>query len=413
MALLAGLCLGGSGLLAQEDAQEKDGPPEILSSDLTLKTQLDSDRLEVTFVVVDADKVKEVTIDGEAQKFEPDDTVVITKMMVFTQDVTKITVVATDEKGNSKTVVYTVYLPGVDPEKIAAKKAGLAWFVTYNVRYEIDTNPSNDLSSPIDIEGIKLEGVVPDDQQTDNRTNITAFGGIRLGNWTFYGGLTRIGYSKADFAERYDVEMNLLGFSHRISGGGFEIGYLFNDINLGVGDYALTHTVSPGWRTISNDQEGNHQTLWGLDIVNKDYAGSTQDATTVFGLKWDYKFLDKEKQDAYRRKIVMGTASEGIEVSEFTYLGIDMDWSWKYDSGLLWDLGLGFHYRDYKNDTPLSTETVLGDTRVDIPMRFSTGLGWRFSETLKLMANFRYIFDLSNKSPYVRQIYGLSLIGGF
>ena len=413
MVLLAGFLLAGPALHAQDEEQEKESPPEILSSDLTLKTQLESDTLEITFVVVDADKVAEVTIDGEPQQFQPDDTVVITINRVFTQDVTKITVVAKDEKGNSKTVTYTVYLPGVDPEKLTEAKTGLSWFVSYDVRFEIDTNPSNDLSSPVAIEGIDLVGVVPDDQQTDNRTNITVFGGINLGDWSFYGGLTRIGYAKDDFAKRYDVEINMLGAAYRTPKGGFEASYLFSDINLGTGDYALTHTISPGWRKISSDEEGRHQTLYRADVVIKDFASSTQEDTTVFGLIWEYKFQDKEQQDAYRRKTVLGTASEGIEDSEFTYLGMDLDWFWKYDSGLLWDLGLGVQYRKYKNDEPLSTETVLGDTRVDLPMRISTALGWQFSSTLKLMANYRYLFNLSNKTPYVRQIYGVSLIGSF
>ncbi len=133
----------------------------------------------------------------------------------------------------------------------------------------------------------------------------------------------------------------------------------------------------------------------------------------MFTLKWEYRTLDNEKQDRYRRLFVLGSASEGIVETDFTFVGVDLDWNYKWDSGLLWDLGFGAQYRDYRNDEPLSKETPLGDTRVDAPIRLTTGLGWEFSPAIRLMASYQYKFNLSNKSPYVRQIFGIGLNGRF
>ena len=45
----------------------------------------------------------------------------------------------------------------------------------------------------------------PDDQQDDNRTNLMAMGGAALGPWSAFLGVSRIGYSKTEIAEQFDV----------------------------------------------------------------------------------------------------------------------------------------------------------------------------------------------------------------
>ena len=92
---------------------------------------------------------------------------------------------------------------------------------------------------------------------------------------------------------------------------------------------------------------------------------------------------------------------------------MDFDWFNKWDSGLLFDIGTGFQYRTYENDIPLSEDTPLGTKRVDIPFRFSAGLGWAFNDQWKAMYNHKYETNLSNKVPYVRNIHGLTVNGQF
>ena len=398
---------------------EADNPPEILTSELALKTLLESDRLEVNFVIVDTDQVTEVKINGQAQAIEPGDTVMLTRTFDFTQDVTRVEVSAKDEHGHTRTVTYTVYRPGVDPDKVAPEpaKAKLQWAANYDARYEEDTNPSNDLSSPISISGVDVVGVVPDSEQSDSRLNVTANGAISYGIWSGFAGLSAIEYSKAD-NDQFKVRAWFLGGGVALPVGernAIVATYVFTDINLGGYDYAQTHTVSPGFRWTGQDPDGDStRRVVALDVTRKQFARSDlQTDATVLALKTEYNSLDKAKQDSYRSVYALGSASEGIDVTEFNYLSGDWDWRMRWDSGLLFDVGTGVQYRDYANDTPLSTDTFLGNTRVDIPARFSTGIGYQFLPQIRTMFNYRYTFNLSNKTPYVRQIYGISVNGAF
>ncbi len=407
---------GSAGYAWAQAEEERNDPPEILTSELALRTLLESKRLEATFVIVDTDTITEVTIDGEPQEFEPGDTVVISKAFVFTEPETLVRVSATDETGQTRTVIYTVYLPGVDPQEVARKRREqLRTFVNYDVRFELDDNPSNDLSSPIEIEGIDLQGVVPDDEQDDTRINLNVNGGILVGPWNAFIGYASIDYSDAA-NEIFNVDAIYLGGGARIEmgeGTALELGYVFTDIDLGENDYAQTHTLSPGYRTSAPDEEGTERDLYGLDVIVKDFASARQEDDTVFTLKWDHNTLDSARQDSYRRLLVAGTASEGFVDTEFNFVGADFDWKNRWDSGVLFDIGFGVQYRDFPDDVPASPDTILGGTRVDIPLRFSTGLGYQFMPELRAMLNYSYVFDLSNKSPYVRQIFGISVNGAF
>lgn len=394
-----------------------DNPPEILTSELALKTILETDRLEVNFVIVDTDKVTEVTINGDKQPIEAADTVMLSRTFVFSQDVTRLRVTAKDEAGHERTVVYTVFRPGVDPDKKIAQEAPKGrLFAAYDARYESDSNPTNDLSSPIVIEGVKLSGVVPDDQQTDTRLNVNASVGYAKGDLTGYGGISRIQYSKDD-NKAYNVMVLFLGGVWAIPRGetaAIELGYTFADINVGDGDYAQSHTFSPGYRSASVHSDGDTATsLYGADLVLKTFAVSQQESATAYRLKADYNSQDKAKQDSYRRRFYYGTESEGLPETEYSFLGGDWDWKNRWDSGVLFDIGLGVQYRNYVSDLPLSVDTPLGAKRVDVPMRLSSGVGYQLKPNLRLMGNYQYLFNLSNKSPYVRQIMGVGVSGTF
>lgn len=419
--LLAALvaAAGWIGTAAVARAQDNDNPPEILTSDLALKTVLESDRLEVNFVVVDTDNVTEVTINGEPQSITPGDTVVITRTFQFRQDVTRLKVTATDEAGHTRTVIYTVFRPGVDPTQVAEapKATGLRPFGSYDLRFEWDSNPSNDLSAPISIGDVDLVGVVPDSQQDDTRTNLLVSGGVTQDFWAVYAGASDISYSKADndqFAVRALFIGGTLTFAQSDTSA-ILLGYTFTDIDLGGFDYAQQHTLAPAWRSQGSDGDGGTATtLYGLDVTNKSFARSdVQEDSTVFAAKLDYSTVDAAKQDRYRSVYAIGTATEGIEITEFTYAAADWDWNFGWDSGVLWDIGTGVQYRDYANDTPLSTDTFLGDTRVDIPARFSTGVGYQVLPKMRAMLRFRYVFNLSNKAPYERMILGIGVDGTF
>jgi hypothetical protein len=109
----------------------------------------------------------------------------------------------------------------------------------------------------------------------------------------------------------------------------------------------------------------------------------------------------------------VGNSTEGFEESEYTFLALDQDWYNKWDGGFLFDVGYGLSYRTYANDEPLSEDTPLGDTRVDAPMRISLAPGYEFVKGWSAYVTGRYTFNLSNKQPYTRYLYGVRVVGIF
>ena len=364
------------------------------------------------FVIVDSDNVTRVTINGEPQQFTPSDTVLITKEFVFTEDRTVIEVTATDEQGNERTLQYFVFRPGV---QVAAEEPGLKYFVRVSLAFEIDDNPSNDLSSPIDIEGVDVEGVVPDEEQEDTRFVVQALGGLIGNRWNAFVGVLSQNYSKSE-NENFNTRMIFLGAGYRFgapSESSFVVRYLFVDIDIGSFDYSQQHTLTPGFEIVRKDDEGTFRDFLAVDLIFKDFAQSDADDSSQFTLKWEDIELDAAKQDSSRGVLAYGNSTEGFDESEYDFLSYNQDFVNRWDSGFRFDIGWGYEYRSYPNDEPLTEDTPLGDTRVDNLLRFSAGPGWQFNPAWFANLGYRYVTNISNKSPYVRQIYGVTVQGTF
>jgi hypothetical protein len=130
------------------------------------------------------------------------------------------------------------------------------------------------------------------------------------------------------------------------------------------------------------------------------------------GFRWAYNSTDAAGQDAFDSVIVFGNSTEGVKEQDYSYYGFDFDWINRWDAGFRFDIGFGLQYRSFPEDKqPLIKD--FGDVRIDTLWRLSSGLGWQFSPKWSAMLNYRYLTDISNKSPYVRPIYGLAINGGF
>lgn len=409
--LALALCAWAAPAAAQDEAEESQAP-QILTSDLARRHVLTEDRISVDFVIVDSDNITRVTINGEPQQFTPSDTVLITKEFVFTEDRTVIEVTATDEQGNERTLQYFVFRPGV---QVAAEEPGLRYFVRVSLAFEIDDNPSNDLSSPIDIEGVDVEGVVPDDEQEDSRITVQALGGLIGNRWNAFLGVLSQNYSKSE-NENFNTRMIFLGAGYRFgapSESSFVVRYLFVDIDIGSFDYSQQHTVTPGFEIVRKDDEGSYRDFFAVDLILKDFAQSAAEDSSQFTLKWEDIELDAAKQDRSRGVLAYGNSTEGFDESEYDFLSYNQDFVNRWDSGFRFDIGWGYQYRSYPNDEPLTEDTPLGDTRVDNLLRFSAGPGWQFNPAWFAKLGYRYVTNISNKSPYVRQIYGVTVQGTF
>ena len=165
-------------------------------------------------------------------------------------------------------------------------------------------------------------------------------------------------------------------------------------------------------RTVQ-DEDGTTRHRFAVDLTLRQFARSEQDDVTTQRAAWTYFNLDPEGLDSFRSVVSLGSSSEGFDESEYTFVAGNFDWKNRWDSGLLFNIGFGLEYRDYANDEPLSKDTPLGDTRVDTLWRFSAAPGWRFTDSISALFNYRYVTDISNKAPYVRQVYGLVVRGVF
>jgi hypothetical protein len=343
----------------------------------------------------------------------PAPVVEITKKFRFNPGRTLIEVVAIDEAGNMRGKTFLVGLGegiklGLEEEK---KPPRFLWKADVGLNYESDSNPTLDISTPIEIGGLDLEGVVLDSEQPDTRTT---------GNVLFSGGYGNLfgylGYSVSKYSKK---DNDLLNSEAVFTGIGYTIPYSktsnillngqFIDINVGEADYSQNGTLSAGVEFKKNNEKGIRKHLFAIDYTHKNFAAKERGTGSQSEFKYKFNSLDAEKLDDFQFKFATGTNDDGLEVSENTFVETDFDWFNKWETGLKFDIGFGVEYRNYKNDIPLTTQTFLGATRVDAPLRFSTGLGWEFPFNLELMYNFEYTFNLSNDTPYIRIIHGLFL----
>jgi len=395
-----------SSAYSEEQEISKNDPPQILTSDLALKQMIESPTKIVSFVIVDSDNITEVTINGEKQEFMPAPVVEITKKFRFNPGRTLIEVIAIDEAGNTRRKTFLVGLGlGLEKEK---KPAKFLWKATFGFNYESDSNPTLDISSPIEIAGLD-QGVVPDEGQTDIRTtgNVLFSGGY--GNLFGYLGGAVSKYSKKD-NELLNSEAVFTGIGYYIpfsKTSNILLNGQFIDINVGEADYSQNGTLSAGVEFEKDNEKGNRKHLFAIDYTHKDFAEEERDTGSQSEFKYKFKSLDAEKLDEFQFKFFAGSSDDGFKESENTFVGMDFDSFYKWEMGLKFDIGFGMEYRNYKNDDPLLDQ--FGETRVDVPLRFSTGLGWEFPFNLNLMYNFKYTYNLSTATPYVRIIHGLFL----
>ncbi|MCP4294233.1 MAG: hypothetical protein GY786_01350 [Proteobacteria bacterium] len=415
------LTLFGFGIdpgISQESSEQvpDNEAPQILTSDLVRKQVVEEATLDVSFVIVDDDNIDTVLINGTFHEFEKGNTISIAKQFTFQPGKTLITVVAIDEAGNRREKSFLVgygeegaqALDDSDKEEAPYKltmQAGLS--------LEADSNPTNDISSPVKIGDLDLQGVISDSGQPDNKKSIRVLAALTSGSLSGYVGLTKSDYDKSTNSSM-NTQTLFAGGNYTLTQSktlSIPISLMIVDINAGDNDFSQNISIGPGVQFNSEDNDGFYVHNLGVDITTMAYADSSKSAGSQTTLYWDYNSLDKEKLDNFRFLLSTGSAATGSKESENSYLGFDMDWTNRWESGLNWDLGFGLAKLDYANDIPLTAE--LGETRLDFLIRFSNGLGWAFSPEWNLVYNYRYLFNLSNKTPYVRIVTGLTINGAF
>ncbi len=389
--------------------------PQILSSDLAPEQIVDSREKSVSFVFVDSDNITEITINEEKQTFKPGTLIEITKTFEFTSGKNLINITATDEAGNKREKLFVVGFGDIDPNEFETSKqkdSKFFWGVNYGLSYEYDTNPSLDTSSPIDIQDIDLEGVVDDSDQPDTRMTGSALGTVGYGDIAAFVGGTKMQYSDSD-NDVFDYQLIMIGatYTFNFSESALILGYNASDVNIGDYDYCQNFTFTPNYLMKSEDAEGYYRNLLTITMAYRDFSDADYDDAFIYNAKWERNSLDADKLDNFRSLVVLGYETDGPEENEYYYIGGDVDWQLRWDLGLLVDYGAGLKYKSYPEDDP--TTTQFGDTRVDLPIRVSAGVGFEFFKYLRLTYRYKYVFNLSNDSPYERHVHGLYLTGTF
>jgi hypothetical protein len=411
--------LTGAGLLRAEESFKKNEAPQILTSDLVRKQVVRQPSLVVSFIIVDDDKIETVMINGVSQRFKVGDTIVISKKFIFKPGKTLVEVVAIDEKGNRREKKFLVgYRSECGDNGGSAAKTNQSgntpWQFKGQVKLAIesDSNPTGNLSSPIKIGDIKLKG---DKGQPDNRNSISALVVASRGKLNFFEGYVRSEYNKkANFDLKSQVLFAGAGYSFPISKSlSIPLRLILMDVNLGGRNFSQNMAFEAGSLFNSEDSEVFYQHFLGVDLVSMGYAEKSKSSGYRSQIKWDYNSLTKDKQNGFHFLMTYGQGSSGTKESINKYLSFDLDWMNRLTDVVKWDLGVGLAKLNYDNEPPLSEKTQFGKTRVDVPIRISSGLGWVFTPDWELQYDYKYFFNMSNKIPYIRIVNGLSLKGMF
>ncbi len=403
LALGWGLAWGATGVRGADSY-----PPEILALDLQENQVSKADKITVTFLVVGSGPVKTIRINGEVQKFEPQDTVQVTKEISLAKGRNAITVLAEGEQGGTRERQFVVYYAAEPPTK--------QWRLLAHgdVRYEVDDNPTNDVGLPFTVAGLDVKGAIPASKRPDTRTTAMASVTGLYGGLSLTGGALDQEYTKS---VNKDLKAQLFygGVGYRFeasASSAWLTNYTYSRLAVGDTDYATMHTVSGAYERGSSDGKYSRRHQFELDLTAKSFASSSQTAGTVGILKWNYLRFHPTTLSAFTSVVQAGNATEGDKATDYNFAGGDWDWLNRWESGFRWDIGFGYQYRNFPNDNqPLVKD--IGNTRIDQLARVSTGIGWQWNPLWSAMLNYRYLTDLSNKEPYVRSIYGLTVVGNY
>jgi hypothetical protein len=201
-----GLWIPSVSVSAQDPLASQESP-QILTTDLKRRQTSNEVQLPVSWVIYDDDLIQEILINGKPVKFAKSQTVVINRLLNLKPGKNLISVTATDSEQNLRTRRYLVLyakelgqapespLPHEEDHKKDIPK--FSWKIVAGLKYENDSNPSQDIGIPVKIGDIEIQGVIDDSQQADTRISQNLLALLSYGTINAFIGVNQTGYSKS------------------------------------------------------------------------------------------------------------------------------------------------------------------------------------------------------------------------
>ena len=201
-----GLWIPSVSVSAQDPLASQEAP-QILTTDLKRRQTSNEVQLPVSWVIYDDDLIQEILINGKPVKFAKSQTVVINRLLNLKPGKNLISVTATDSEQNLRTRRYLVLyakelgqapespLPHEEDHK--KDKPKFSWKIVAGLKYENDSNPSQDIGIPVKIGDIEIQGVIDDSQQAVTRISQNLIALLSYGTINAFIGVNQTGYSKS------------------------------------------------------------------------------------------------------------------------------------------------------------------------------------------------------------------------
>ena len=381
--------------------------PKVESIGLAPLSETTEQNLQVGFFIEAETPITQITINGKEQKVDAGQRqIAIFSTLQLEPGANLILVVVTDQEGNKTARQYDVLLAGFPllKDNLTPKIKGYK----FELGLHQDDNPSLDMST------VPFEGVTENTKQTSLRNLIDV-----AALWSFIGFEGEVGLLRSRYSQYHpDLATDriyLAAFTSFALDGGKDwlIAYQFQDENKGGVDYSMNNLFSTGVRFTSLDQYGRKQfVLLKGNIEYHDFASPYRTDGVDVNLMWDYKLISRDYLYSYQSLFTLGQRNEGVPAFQHSYLGAELHWAKRMTPKIELDLGLDSEYRMYP-DNPLNTATPLGSSHVDIPMEISLVTHWQYDPIWRVTGNINYVLSLSNKIPYDRRFFGVTIARDF
>jgi len=359
---------------------------------------------EIRFMILveGESNIRSLVVDGVEQNITPQPQLALFKQITLQPGSNLIVVTATDEQGASQSKrIEVLYQPPT-----ALSEIELFRLNGYQMELGLfqDDNPGLDLNSP------HYQGVTPDAQQADQQTLLRVASLWKL--WVFEGEIGLRGrHYQGNQQDLSTDELYLASeYAAELGGGAaWLLGFGYYDHNEGALDIAIRQRYLTGFRFLSLDAIGQKRiTLLGAYVDKWDFASEWRTDGQDIGMIWDTKSISEDRQYEQNTVFTLGTRTQGLYSGDYNFFGADFAWAQNLTNRLKVQVGYRFEVRAFQ-DNAATQRGAFGVMHNDLPQELSVNAWWGFAQGWRLKPLAAYVNGNSNKIPYERRFYGVSV----